>query len=119
MARTCRPACAIMQRPSGAARPCAASSSTPAPPPSPTATGGGAVPPAPRAPDRVPPLLAIALTIRIADCGGPTRPPAWVDEQVQPAQPLLPPHGIALTAHSESFKPPACEAVTRQDRDGF
>jgi hypothetical protein len=63
--------------------------------------------------------LPVSLTIRVADCGGPTRPPGWVTAQVEAAQALLAPHGIALTARTESFTPPACEALDRAGRDGF
>jgi hypothetical protein len=63
--------------------------------------------------------LPVALTIRVADCGGPTRPPEWVTAQVEAARALLAPHGIALTARTETFTPPACQALTRADRDRF
>jgi hypothetical protein len=57
-----------------------------------------------------------------ADAAGkstPARPPEWVEAHVEAVRTLLAPHGIAVTARSEPFTPARCEALSRQDRDGF
>jgi hypothetical protein len=66
-----------------------------------------------------PPALTVPLRIRVADCGGPTRPAGWVTEQVEAARAVLAPHGIALTVDQVSFAPPICEVLTEADRDRF
>ena len=72
-----------------------------------------------------PPPLSIALRIRVAECAdaagkrGPTRPPEWVEAHVEAVRALLAPHGIAVTSRSEPFAPDRCEALSREDRDGF
>ncbi len=71
------------------------------------------------------PPLAVSLTIRVASCAdaagrrAPARPPEWVAAHVEAVQALLAPHGIAVTARTTSFAPARCEALGREDRDGF
>jgi hypothetical protein len=63
--------------------------------------------------------LTVTLEIRVADCGGPVRPPEWVAEHVEAVRALLAPHGIAIEASTDSFVPARCEALDRADRDRF
>jgi hypothetical protein len=71
------------------------------------------------------PALSVYLKIRVAECADPsgarvpTRPRDWVDARVRAVQDLLAPHGIAVTATSDTFVPPLCEALSREDRDRF
>jgi hypothetical protein len=65
------------------------------------------------------PELAVSLTIRVANCGGPATPAAWVTAHLEAVQALLAPHGIVVTASSEWFAPTDCQVLTRSDRDRF
>jgi hypothetical protein len=71
------------------------------------------------------PTLRVSLKIRVAECPDPSgqrvpaRPPDWVAAHVEAVQALLAPHGIAVSAESDSFAPPACEVLDRKGRDAF
>ncbi len=61
----------------------------------------------------------VPLRIRVANCGGPTRPSTWVAEHVEAARAVLARYGITLAAEQEPFDPPTCEVLGARDRDRF
>jgi hypothetical protein len=72
-----------------------------------------------------PTTLEVTLAIRVAQCPdtagklAPARPPEWVEAHVHAVRQLVTPHAIVLSVRTEPFTPHRCEALTREDRDGF
>lgn len=69
--------------------------------------------------------LVVHLRVRVALCPGPDGTPvpavpaASIDEQLADLVTILGPHGITITAERDSFSPPHCTLLTRQERDDF
>jgi hypothetical protein len=69
--------------------------------------------------------LTVHLRVRVALCPGAEGAPApavsaaSLDEQIAAAQAIFGPHGVTVTATHDTFIPPRCDVLTREDRDAF